>query len=50
MSANLIEKASVSISLLGSNLSEAEIANHPVISKIIVSALLDLQTSTNHRI
>jgi len=50
MSFELVESASITIPLLGSPLTENEIASHPVISIAITSALLDLQASTIHRI
>ena len=50
MSAELVEAASITVPLLGTELTEDEIASHPVISIAIVSALLELQASTSHRI
>jgi NAD(P)H-dependent FMN reductase len=50
MSAELVEAASITVPLLGAELTEDEIASHPVISIAIVSALLELQASTSHRI
>lgn len=50
MSADLVESASISVSLLDSKLTEAEIADHPLISVAIASALLELQVSISHRI
>jgi chromate reductase len=50
MSAELVEAASISVPLLGTELTVDEIASHPVISIAIVSVLLELQASTNHRI
>jgi len=50
MSANLVETASITIPLLGSNFTEVEIASHPTISPLIISALLELQASTSRRI
>ena len=50
MSAELVEAASITVHLLGAELTEDEIASHPVISIAIVSALLELQASTSHRI
>jgi len=50
MSAELVEPASISIPLLGSALTEDEIATHPAISPAIAGALLDLQAAASHRI
>jgi len=50
MSAELVEAASITVPLLGTELTVDEIASHPVISIAIVSALLELQASTSHRI
>lgn len=50
MSAELVEAASITVPLLGSSLTEDEIAGHPEISIAIASALLELQASTIHRI
>ena len=50
MSAELVEAASITVPLLGAELTEDEIASHLVISIAIVSALLELQASTSHRI
>jgi chromate reductase len=50
MSAELVEAASITVPLLGAELTEDEIAGHPEISIAIASALLELQASTSHRI
>ncbi|MDD5267370.1 MAG: NAD(P)H-dependent oxidoreductase [Methylococcales bacterium] len=48
MSAELVEAASITVPLIGSSLTEDEIATHPEISIAIASALLELQASTIH--
>jgi len=50
MSAELVEAASITVPLLGAELTEEEIATHPVISIAIAIALLELQASTSRRI
>lgn len=50
MSAELVEAASITVPLLGAELTEDEIATHPVISIAIARALLELQASTSRRI
>ena len=50
MFAKLIEAASITVPLLGAELTADEITAYPLISVAITNALLELQASTNRRI
>ena len=50
MSAKLVESVSITVPLLGADLTEDEIADHPEISIAIASALFELQAIASRRI
>ena len=50
MSAELVESASITVPLLGAELTADKIADHPFISVAIAGALLELQASISRRI
>jgi len=47
MSTRIVEEASITVPILGSNLSEDEIVLHPGISASLLAALIALRSSVN---